>query len=205
MIKDKSISLKQVETGKIEKIQELKEISPDKFNRWRMISQAKKGCYPGNIYKDPEKLFHYHGWIVPNAFTDKKNYDKIVTELQANEEIQYILIDLSSECDIAQNKLFLSRLVPGVMIPSADLAEYCTASKIKKSIPSYIFLLSDVEIDGKSWSIAFNVNQMFATEKSNLLDANLRFSLTGSYVTNLKQTAASCVSKQGIEVFGSLR
>ena len=78
--------------------------------------------------------------------------------------------------------------------------------KIKKgSVPEYIFLMSDVEIKGKIWTIAFNVNQMFATKTDKLMDDNLLFSLTGSYISYLKQKAAGCVSKQGIETFQRIR
>ena len=167
-----------------------------------MISRGKKGHHPGNIYADSERLFQYHGLIVPNAFSDKENYNCVASEIAKNPKIEYILVDLSSECDIAQNKLFLSRVVPGIMIPSSDLEQYRKDKKLKSgSTPDYIFLMSDVEIEGKIWTIAFNVNQMFAENKDKLKDDNLRFSLTGSYVSYLKQKAAECVSKQGIETF----
>lgn len=63
------------------------------------------------------------------------------------------------------------------------------------------YAMSDVEIEGKVWTIAFNVNQMFATKTDKLMDDDLLFSLTGSYISYLKQKAAGCVSKQGIETF----
>ena len=69
--------------------------------------------------------------------------------------------------------------------------------------PDYIFSLSPVEFDNKSWYIAFNVNQMFALQMDELVDENLMCSLTGSYITSLKQRSASCVSKQGIGVFSA--
>lgn len=196
------LSVEQIGVDHIKKIEGLKELSPSKFNQWRMISRGKKGHHPGNIYADSERLFQYHGLIVPNAFSDKENYNCVASEIAKNPKIEYILVDLSSECDIAQNKLFLSRVVPGIMIPSSDLEQYRKDKKLKSgSTPDYIFLMSDVEIEGKIWTIAFNVNQMFAENKDKLKDDNLRFSLTGSYVSYLKQKAAECVSKQGIETF----
>ena len=196
------MSVKQVEVGQIEKIEGLRELAPSKFNQWRMIGQAKKGYHPGNVYKDTEKLFQYHGFIGPNAFSDKENYERIILEIAQNPQIEYVFVDLSSECDIAQNKLFLSRIVPGVMIPFSDFEQYQKEKKIKKgSVPEYIFLMSDVEIKGKTWAVMFNVNQMAAAPPDKLMDENLLFSLTGSYVSYLKQKAAGCVSKQGIETF----
>lgn len=58
--------------------------------------------------------------------------------------------------------------------------------------------VSMIDID-----IAFNVNQMFALQMDELVDENLMCSLTGSYITSLKQRSASCVSKQGIGVFSA--
>ena len=68
-----------------------------------------------------------------------------------------------------------------------------------------LFKLYPVEFQGKSWYIAFNVNQMFALEMDKLRDEDLLFALTSSYITNLKQKAAGCISKQGVEIFAASR
>lgn len=108
--------------------------------------------------------------------------------------------------DIAQRKLFVSRMVPGIMIPVDTMKTYQDQSKLKSgNPPDYIFSLSPVEFEGKNWNLAFNVNQMFAISMDKLIDENLICALTGSYVTAIKQRAASCVSKHGIEVFGGKR
>ena len=142
-----------------------------------------------------------------SRFNKAKEYQAIVDELGSNANIEYILVDISSDCDIAQKKIFVSRVVPGVMIPTEDITRYRTEKKIKHQSgePDYIFSLSPVEFNKKSWYIAFNVNQMFALQMDKLVDANLMYALTGSYIISLKQTSASCVSKHGIEVFGAGR
>ncbi len=197
------LSFDQVGLDKIEHLQEIKDLSDAKFNQWKMLTSGNKGHYPGNIYRDAEKHFQFHGLIAVDAFNKAEEYQIIVDELTANTNIEYILVDLSSECDIAQKKIFVSRVVPGIMIPMEDLERYHTEKKIKPKEPDYIFCLSPVEFDNKSWYIAFNVNQMFALPMDKLVDENLMYALTGSYITSLKQRSASCVSKQGIGVFSA--
>lgn len=202
-----NLSLEQVELDRIQDIQEIKDLSDAKFNQWKMLTSGNKGHHPGNIYRDPEKCFQFHGLIAVDAFKKAKEYQAIVDELGSNANIEYILVDISSDCDIAQKKIFVSRVVPGVMIPTEDITRYRTEKKIKHQSgePDYIFSLSPVEFNKKSWYIAFNVNQMFALQMDKLVDANLMYALTGSYIISLKQTSASCVSKHGIEVFGAGR
>lgn len=201
----RKITLDQVTIDKIQDLKEIKELSPAKFNQWKMITFANKGKHPGNVYRDADKRFRYHGLINANNHTNSDKYDSIVEELGKNTDAQYVLIDLSAECDIAQNKIFISRVVPGVMIPEEDAKTYITGQKLKSDDPDYIFKLYPVEFQGKSWYIAFNVNQMFALEMDKLRDEDLLFALTSSYITNLKQKAAGCISKQGVEVFAASR
>lgn len=195
------LSLEQIELEKIEELQEIKDLSDAKFNQWKMIASGNKGYHPGNIYRDTEKCFQYHGLVTGNAFKKDEKYCQNIEYLKSNTNIEYILVDLSSDCDIAQNKIFVSRVVPGIMIPTDDWERYCTEGKFKSREPDYIFSLSPVEFEGKSWYIAFNVNQMFALQMDKLEDDKLMCALTNTYITSLKQTAATCVSKQGIAVF----
>lgn len=197
------LSFSQVELDKIEDIKEIKELHDAKFNQWKMLASAAKGYHPGNVYRDLGRQFQYHGWIKQDMFKNAEGYNKSVAEIEANTNVQYILVDVSSDCDIAQRKLFVSRMVPGIMIPVDTMKTYQEQGKLKSgNPPDYIFSLSPVEFEGKNWNIAFNVNQMFAMPTDKLIDENLVFALTGSYVTAIKQKAASCVSKYGIEVFG---
>ena len=202
-----TLSIDQIELDKIQNLQEIRDLSDAKFNQWKMLSFGNKGHHPGNIYRDTKKCFQFHGLVAADAFKKEtaEKYCTIIKELEDNTNIEYILVDLSSECDIAQKKIFVSRVVPGIMIPTEDMDRYLIEKKIRPQSgePDYIFSLSPVEFDNKSWYIAFNVNQMFALQMDKLVDENLMCSLTGSYITSLKQRSASCVSKQGIGVFSA--
>lgn len=196
------LSFDQVELDTIQDLREIRELSDAKFNQWKMLASGTKGHHPGNIYQDSGKCFQYHGLVESDAFKKPEEYKTIVAELEANTDIRYILVDVSSECDIAQKKIFVSRVVPGIMIPSDTVNAYQEAKKLKSGDPDYIFSLSPVEFEEKSWYIAFNLNQMFAIPMDKLDDEDPICALTGSYITGIKQKAANCVSKHGIEVFG---
>lgn len=196
------LSLDKVEADKILEIKEIRELSDAKFNQWKMLASSNKGHHPGNMYKDISQSFKYHGLLKPDMFTKPEEYNKIVEELEKNSDITYVLVDISSDCDIAQKKLFVSRVVPGIMIPEDCMKTYQEQGKLKQgNFPEYIFDLPNVEFEGKNWYILFNVNQMFAVQMDELNDDNLICAITGSYVTALKQQAAICVSKQGKAFF----
>ena len=134
----------------------------------------------------------------------KEKYNLIKQELESNAAIQYIVIDISSDCDIAQKKIYLSRLIPGIMIPYDDYERYCKDKKIKSKCPDYIFELHQVEINSAEWIIFFNANQLFSTDYGSLPEESALYAITRSFITELKQKTASCISKHGIEVFKEL-
>lgn len=199
--KTSELSPKSVGIDKIEAIQEASELTPARFNKWRIIESAAAAYQAGSVYRDNSKRFRFHGWIKPDVNTKTDKYNEIFDELSAEAQIQYIVIDLSSDCDIAQKKRFVARLVPGVLIPSELYKSYITDKKLKDgNLPESIVIFEQVEIDGNSWCIAFNLNQMFPEEVDKLSPKELYFGLTKSYVSVLKQNAATCVSKQGFEI-----
>lgn len=197
------LTMQQVGLEKIQAIEDVKELSPEKLNRWKMITRSQKGHHSGNVYRDEKKRFRFHGLIEPNFHDKAEEYRTISAELTASTDINYYLVDLSSDCDIAQKKLFVSRIAPFIMIPSDSLEKYVKDKKIKTSSPDYIFKLGPVEYSGKNWSIFVNVNQVFSIDVGELHDDSLEFALTGTFVTAIKQQAAHCISKHGIEVFGT--
>lgn len=196
-----SLTMKQVGLEQIQAIEAINGLSPGKLNQWKMITKSQNGLHSGNVYRDEQKSFCFHGLIDINIHDKPEEYRALCNELEAEQEIQYYLVDLSSDCDIAQKKIFVSRVVPFIMIPVDSLEKY--EKKIKSPAPDYIFKLSPVEYSGKAWSIIGNVNQMFSVDTAELSDEKLEFALTGTFVTDIKQRAARCVSKLGTEIFGT--
>lgn len=196
-----SLTMKQVGLEKIQAIEAINGLSPEKLNQWKMITKSRKGLHSGNVYHDELKRFRFHGFIDINIHDKPEEYRTFSDELVSDQEIQYYLVDLSSDCDIAQQKLFVSRVVPFIMIPIDSLEKY--KKKIKSTAPDYIFTLSPVEYSGKNWCIVVNVNQMFSVDANELSDEKLKFALTGTFVTAIKQQAARCISKHGTEIFGT--
>ena len=198
-----AMSLETIGIEKIQHLDEVRSLSASKFNQWKMIAPAVKGPHPGNVFRDDSKHFQYHGMITADIHNNNEKYNEIKKELESNEETQYILVDISADCDIAQRKLFLSRLVPGIMILKSDYDRYCAENKIKNNTPDYIFRLSPVEVKAKEWCILLNVNQLFADSCDALPDEKCLFSFTRTYITELKQKSATCISRHGIEVFSA--
>ena len=49
----------------------------------------------------------------------------------------------------------------------------------------------------------FNLNQLGSVDHETLNDGTLLFALTSHYVASIKQDAARCIARQGIEMFAT--
>lgn len=192
---------------KIDHIPEVGEMQPAKFNRWIMTTMPSKMVRVGNVYEDPSKIFKFHGMIKGKHTDPESKYAEIERELQSDDQFKYILLDISSECDIAQDKHFLTRVVPGVMIPADTYKKHCVDKKLlePKDKKDYIFILNPVEILESEWCVMFNLNQLGSVAHETLNDDALLFALTNHYVASLKQDAARCIARQGIEIFATAK
>ena len=111
------------------------------------------------------------------------------------------MLDISSECDRAQDKHFLTRVVPGVMIPNDRYLKLVEEKKLSGGKKDYIFKLNPIEILDSDWCIMFNLNQLCSVEHDEIEDDALLFAFASHYIASLKQDAARCISRQGIEMF----
>ena len=193
----------QSEVAEISAVEEIRGISCARFNKWKMFSNATSDRRPGNVFVDDAKKFEFFAFINPESAKNSEGYKKVLHEILSNENIQCILVDLSSECDIAQNKMFASRVVPGIIIPEQDYEEYKRKKMLKseKSKPEYIFFSPKVEINDKVFYIIINTNQLFYISTDELYKKDKKFTFSEPFVLDLKQTAARNISKYGLETF----
>ena len=169
--------------------------SRSKFNMWKMINPKIGGLHPGNIYHDKKKSFDFHGMIIDSERS------AVSKEISRNKQVQYIFLDISSDCDIAQKKLFVSRVVPGIIIPIDVYRKY--SGKFKTGLPNYLFRSGEVLVHEVESIIIFNVNQLNYLELSELSDKDLVCRLTFPYLSYIKHMAGTCILNQGLEEFNA--
>lgn len=149
----------------ISKIDEIKTLSEARFNKWVWLRTSVIKKAPGNIYEDPNRLFKFHGWIDPKGKEEKETYEQISAQLLQDASLQFVLLDISAECDIAQRKQFVAKVIPGIIIPAETLKQFEDEKKLKKgSSPEYIFKLGPLEFgegeSSKDVFFIFNLNQL---------------------------------------------
>lgn len=182
----------------IEHLRGVDEISSAKFNRWKIISNTSNDKRPGNVFYDPEKIFEPHGLVKKKKISKENSYE-ILAQRILTADVKYLLVDVSSECDIAQDKLYVSRVIPGIMIPREHYDQLKSEGILGEA--DYICTFPILEINEKDYYLIFNLNQMFFMNADNLYELERAFSFTEQYWINIKQKAASCVAKHGIESF----
>ena len=76
-------------------------------------------------------------------YSDRKKYGEAVQRLKEDGRIMYIEVNINGECETAQNKYPVIRVMPGVLIPCEVYSEYENSGVLKaiKNAGDYICLL----------------------------------------------------------------
>ena len=189
------------EIDKILHLEGVADISCAKFNRWKMFLNVPLDRRPGNVFYDDDKTFELYDSLHPKKIKSANTtYDALASLILSDPQIIFVLVDLSSECDIAQKKIFSSRVVPGIIIPEGKYNELIESNTLKES--DCIFVSPVVEFEDKNWRIIVNTNQLFFMDGDKLYGKTRAFTFTEPYVIDLKQKSARNISKHGIEKFG---
>lgn len=176
--------------------------SQARFNSWKMITQSLKSDAPGSIYKDPKKTFEFFNLV--KDYTDINKYKSICIDLRNDENIVYVWANINGECDTAQNKYPVVRVMPGVLIPCSIYMEYEQKGTLKQvtNAGDYIYnKFPPFEFNGEDYYLIFNIHQCTYIAKENLLNLEECFALHRKYYLTLRQYLASDYAKQGIDLY----
>lgn len=190
-------------------IQKNMELDPsqEKFNTWKMISPTCKKDDPGNIYPDKNKVFEFFNLIKMNS--GGKTYDEVTQRLKEDERILYIGANINGECETAQNKYPVVRIMPGILIPCEVYREYQDEGVLKaiKNASDYIFNEFDlIEYKGSKYYLLFNINQSTFWRKEEIdkiEEDEIYFTLHRKYYLKLRQALVTDFSKQGLDLYGT--
>lgn len=177
--------------------------SQAKFNSWKMISPTYKKDTPGNIYEDKNKVFQFFNLI--QDYNDKKKYVETTKQLNEDGRILYIWVNINGECETAQNKYPVVRVMPGILIPCDVYNEYVSSGVLKaiNKAGDYIFNEFDpIEYNGIEEYLLFNINQSTFLYKETIENIQVYFTLHRKYYLKLRQSLVADFSKQGLDLYG---
>lgn len=175
-------------------------ISRSKFNNWVITTPPRNGLFPGNVYKDKEKIFEPYKLISgKNAEDERKNFIK-------EEELIFILLDISADCDFAQKKQQVAKIVPGILCPLEIFKVYLDKKAISEgNYSDFICCLGEIElsIDGKicEYKMLFNLNLMTFININEMKSEPCLFSLRKPYLAHIQVELGNLISRQGIAKF----
>ena len=196
-----NLKVSDFEIGKILSLDGVGNISCAKFNRWKMVSNVAPDRRPGNVFDDDEMTFQLYDSLHPKKIkSEKTTYEDLSKKILSDSQIRFVLVDISSECDIAQEKIFSSRVVPGIIMPEATYKDLMDTQTLKES--DCMFVSPVVEINNENWRIIVNTNQLFFMDINKLYRKKIAFTFTEPYVIDIKQKSARNISKYGLEKFG---
>lgn len=177
--------------------------SQAKFNSWKLIAGGGKKNEPGNIYEDKDKAFEFFRMI--KEYGNGVKYKKCLEKLRTDERLLYIMINVNGECETAQTKYPVIRVVPGVLIPCEVYREYedCGVLKsLKNKIADYIFQDFEIfEYEQKEYYMFFNINQCTYWDIAVIEKIKVHFKLQRQYYLKLRQSIAEDFSKQGLDLY----
>lgn len=178
--------------------------SQAKFNAWKMISPTYKKDTPGNVYEDRNKVFEFFNLV--KDYSDEKKYEEMVHKLKEDETILYIWVNINGECETAQNKYPVVRVMPGVLIPCEAYSQYVDNGVLKETNKAgdYIFKEFDpIEYNSVEYYLLFNINQSTFLYKEVIEDIEVYFTLHRKYYLKLRQALVTDFSKQGLDLYGA--
>ena len=185
-------------------IQKNKDFVPSqaKFNSWKMIAPTYKKDAPGNIYEDKNKVFEFFNMV--KDYNDEKKYGEATEKLKKDESILYIEVNINGECETAQNKYPVVRVMPGILIPCLIYSTYENSGVLRdvSKAGDYIFKEFDpVEYNGIEYYLLFNINQSTFLHKDTIEDIQVYFTLHRKYYLKLRQSLVADFSKQGLDLY----
>ena len=178
--------------------------SQAKFNAWKMISPTYKKDTPGNIYEDQNKVFEFFNLV--KDYSDEKKYGEAAQRLKEDGRIMYIGVNINGECETAQNKYPVIRVIPGILIPCEVYSEYENSGVLKaiNKAGDYIFNEFDpIEYNGVEYYLLFNINQSTFLRKEVIEKIEVYFTLHRKYYLKLRQALVTDFSKQGLDLYGA--
>lgn len=176
--------------------------SETKFNSWKMLAQSLKNDTPGSIYKDPAKTFEFFNLVM--SYTDKEKYHNIISNLRDDKNIIYVLANINGECDTAQNKYPVVRVIPGVLIPCDIYKQYEGQDTLKpvERAGDYMYKeLPPFEYEKIEYRLIFNVHQCTFVGKEDIMKLTVCFALHRKYYLSLRQYLSTDYAKQGIDLY----
>ncbi len=177
--------------------------SQARFNSWKILSPTYKADSPGSIYKDEYKTFEFFN--LSKAYSDDAKYRESREKFKEDKNIIYIWANVNGECETAQDKYPVVRVMPGVLISCETYNKYEKEDLLKsiKNASDYIFNKFDpIEYNGTDNYLLFNINQCTFLEKSAIANLEVCFTLNRKYYLTLRQYIASDFSKQGLDLYG---
>lgn len=179
--------------------------SQAKFNSWKLITPTYKKDSPGNIYKDESKIFEFFSLAQDY---NKESYGKTVQKLKEDDRILYIFVNINGECETAQNKYPVVRVMPGILIPCDVYKEYVDSGLLKSKDKAGAFIFNEfdpIEYKNKEYYLLFNINQSTFLHKKAIGNIKTYFALHRKYYLTLRQALAADFSKQGLDLFKANR
>ena len=178
--------------------------SQAKFNSWKIIAPTYKMDSPGNVYEDKYKTFEFFNMI--KNYNDNNKYRVTDQNLKNDSRIMYIWLNINGECETAQNKYPVIRVMPGLLIPCDVYAEHENRGDLRAINKSgdYIFNEFDpIEYKGIDYYLLFNINQCTFLEKNLIKDLKIHFTLHRKYYLKVRQYLAVDFAKQGLDLYGT--
>lgn len=200
------IDLEDIALPAIAKDPEMSKISAARLNKWKYIGQPKEHKSPGAVYTDLDKQVELHG-IIPigtgGTKEQKDQYIKRKTQIQAREDISYFFIDITGDCAVAQQKDYVHRIVPCVLIPDEIRRDLESKQLIKelKSPPDNIFLIKTIELRDKDQCLLINLDQVHYINTDQLDTMKPSFWLTETCVQKIRQQLSANIGKQGTSTY----
>lgn len=143
---------------------------------------------PGNVYKINADINKKRAFSSELFLKDNNPFNLKETEYS---DIEYIELEVSPDCDYAQKKWELNRIIPGFIVPQKYF-------DILKTEGQYLYVTPSLLLNGQVVKIILNYRLFCSYPLNYLDDKTIMFKLNQSLVTKIKNELGFHILRSGI-------
>ena len=172
-----------------------------------MVRFVGKDEAPGRIYLDRNKLFRWSSFADSGDEENIKNFQKKIDEMkELDESTVYVYMNINGECETAQKKAKLMKIVPGIIVDKPYFDSQFGIGKFDKRDDLMVFQPfqfkseTDKEDSCGDKYLIFSLNQCTNIEFSEVSEESL-FLLNRRYYSQVRHKIADNYFKEGLDLY----
>ena len=168
---------------------DIPEETKGKINSRIILAAEEKEIYPGNVYEDEPMDVEFIKGILNENIEDRLN--SIIQNSIP------VLVDVTPVCDFVQQKMRMSRMVKGALIPGSINSDENIWKKIKKNA-AFIYVSPVIHYKGENYKMVLDFRYFTSHKPDKLSSGKILFRIRKEMLSDIQVKLSSHVNRVGV-------